>query len=47
MKEYLLLAAFMIPTLMVLAAAAVTVSHADGAARELARTDIACGKSSS
>lgn len=36
MKEYLLLAAFMIPSVVVLAAAAVTVSHADdSAAREL------------
>jgi hypothetical protein len=35
MKEYLLLAAFMIPSLLVLAAAVVTVWHGDdSAARE-------------
>lgn len=42
MKEYLLLAAFMIPSLVVLAAAVVTVAHADDAARALARSEIPC-----
>jgi hypothetical protein len=35
MKEYLLLAGFMIPSLIVLAAAVVSVSHADDPAAQM------------
>jgi hypothetical protein len=43
MKEYLLLAAFMIPSLVVLGAAVVTFSHADDpAARELVTSSALC-----
>jgi hypothetical protein len=43
MKEYLLLAAFMIPSAVVLAAAAVSVSHTDdSAAREFLGSSVPC-----
>jgi hypothetical protein len=45
MKEYLLLATFFIPSVLVLAAAVVTISHADDpTAREMAALDEGCNE---